>query len=135
MKELEERGFLDDDELNKTTKEKSRASAIERANTVETTDTMMEHVGFGTQTRLLFDREFKKLFRDKFAFVIRIVSNTAFGLLFGFIFMNVGRSDYVQYPEVMASFGAQSNLLISTMFGVAQSSLMEFPKVSVTSAG
>lgn len=28
----------------------------------------------------------------------------------------------------MASFGAQSNILIGTMFGVAQSSLMEFPK-------
>merc|ERR1719263_1835471 len=28
----------------------------------------------------------------------------------------------------MASFGAIANLLISTMFGVAQSSLMEFPK-------
>ena len=88
----------------------------------------MEHVGFATQTRLLFDREIKKLLRDKLGFVIRVSSNTAFGLLFGFIFMNVGRSDYIAYPEVMASFGAQSNLLISTMFGVAQGSLMEFPK-------
>ena len=62
------------------------------------------------------------------SFVIRIVVNLAFGLLYGSIFLNVGRSDYDYYPEVMASFGAQSNILIGTMFGVAQSSLMEFPK-------
>ena len=98
-----------------------RASAFERANTsasAATVAAMTEHVGFATQTRLLFDREIKKLFRDKLAFVIRVVSNLAFGLLFGLIFMDVGRSDYIAYPAVMASFGAQSNLLISTMFGV-----------------
>ena len=61
------------------------------------------HVGFSTQTRLLFDREIKKLLRDRLGFVIRVCSNSAFGLLFGLIFMNVGRSDYVAYPEVMAS--------------------------------
>lgn len=128
MKELEQRGFLDHCEHKTMRKEKSRKLAIERSNTTDAANAKTEHVGFATQTRLLFDREFKKLFRDKFAFVIRVTSNMAFGLLFGLIFMSVGRSDYIKYPEVMASFGAQANLLISTMFGVAQSSLMEFPK-------
>lgn len=87
-----------------------------------------EHVGLAIQTQLLFDREFKKLRRDKLSFLVRVGSTTVFGLLFGFIFFRVGKSSYVDYSEVMASFGAIANLLISTMFGVAQSALMEFPK-------
>ena len=87
-----------------------------------------KHVGLATQTRLLFGRELKKLYRDRMAIVVRIVSNLAFGLLFGLIFFEVGKSTYIPYPEVMASFGAFANLLISTMFGVAQGSLMELPR-------
>ena len=87
-----------------------------------------QHVGFMIQTRYLFDREFKNLVRDKLGFVVRVGSTFTFGLLFGLIFLGVGRSDYVMYTEVQASFGAMANLLISTMFGVAQSSLREFPK-------
>ena len=41
-----------------------------------------KHVGLANQTRLLFGRELKKLYRDKLAIVVRIVSNLAFGLLF-----------------------------------------------------
>ena len=96
--------------------------------TNKTASSLNNHVGFGVQTRLLFDREIKKLWRDKFSFLTRVGSSVVFGLLFGFIFLNVGKSSYEDYPEVMASFGAIANLLISTMFGVAQSSLTEFPK-------
>lgn len=96
--------------------------------TNKTASSLNNHVGFGVQTRLLFDREIKKLWRDKFSFLTRVGSSVVFGLLFGFIFLNVGQSSYEDYPEVMASFGAIANLLISTMFGVAQSSLTEFPK-------
>jgi len=90
--------------------------------------TTVRHAGFKTQLQLLFNRELKKLFRDKLGFVVKVVSNGAFGLLFGLIFMGVGRSSYILPPEINASFGAMANLLISTMFGVAQSSLMEFPQ-------
>lgn len=120
VKELENAGFFD---KSASGNDRSRASAAPNRTVTSSTTTAppdTQHVGLGVQTRLLFEREIKKLLRDKFAFVIRVTSNTAFGLLFGFIFMSVGRSDYVEYPEVMASFGAQSNLLISTMFGVAQ---------------
>jgi len=123
IEELGKLGFFNGDELRET-------ANIDRSNVTGSvmSKAMTEHVGFTTQASLLFSREIKKLYRDKFGFVIKVCSNLAFGLLFGLIFMDVGRSDYVAYPEVMASFGAQSNLLISTMFGVAQSSLMEFPK-------
>jgi len=107
-----------------------KAALVKKADvtTNGSTSYVIKHVGFATQTRLLFDREIKKLYRDKFSFVIRVGSTTVFGLLFGLIFLNVGKSYYIDYPEVMASFGAIANLLISTMFGVAQSSLTEFPR-------
>mmetsp|Transcript_12017 Transcript_12017/g.21664 ORF Transcript_12017/g.21664 Transcript_12017/m.21664 type:complete len:232 (-) Transcript_12017:502-1197(-) len=118
-------GFFDDEQNNQNKSKK--APVVARADSSAAAPPK-DHVGFAVQTRLLFDREVKNLVRDKFATIIRIVSNTSFGLLFGLIFLGVGKSDYVEYPEVMASFGAIANLLISTMFGVAQSSLVEFPK-------
>lgn len=116
--ELENAGFFDD-------KKKSRKSGNIA---VEKTSTLFEHVTLATQTRLLFGREIKSLYRDKLAFVISVTSSTVFGLLFGFIFFKVGKSSYSEFGEVMASFGAIANLLISTMFSVAQSTLMDFPK-------
>mmetsp|Transcript_38595 Transcript_38595/g.80883 ORF Transcript_38595/g.80883 Transcript_38595/m.80883 type:complete len:593 (+) Transcript_38595:216-1994(+) len=125
IEDFEEMGFFDDEKKNQNKSKK--APVVARAES-SVAASPKDHVGFAVQTRLLFDREVKNLVRDKFATIIRIVSNTSFGLLFGLIFLGVGKSDYVEYPEVMASFGAIANLLISTMFGVAQSSLMEFPK-------
>ena len=128
IEELGGKGFFfrDEDKLATTERASKRSSTI--AVSAHGGKAATEHVGLTIQTRLLFDRAIKQLVRDKLSFVIRIVVNIAFGLLYGSIFLGVGRSDYVLYPEVMASFGAQSNILIGTMFGVAQSSLMEFPK-------
>lgn len=120
IEELEKSEFFDS-KIKKESESKNYGNAAKKASSIET-------VGLATQTRLLFDREVKKLVRDKLAFIVRIGSSTVFGLLFGFIFFNVGRSNYLVYAEVMASFGAIANLLISTMFGVAQSALLDFPK-------
>lgn len=134
IEELEKAGFFDEvikqqekyDE-DSDTQSLQKAALVKKAAAAVKAPSV-EHVGLAIQTRLLFDREIKKLCRDKFSFVVRIGSTTVFGLLFGLIFLNIGRAYYVVYPEVMASFGAIANLLISTMFGVAQSSLTEFPK-------
>ena len=127
--ELRGNGFFrDGDKLAKTERASRKFSTITASAHSDGRATVTEHVGLVVQTRLLFDRAIKQLVRDKLSFVIRIGVNLAFGLLYGSIFLSVGRSDYVLFPEVMASFGAQSNILIGTMFGVAQSSLMEFPK-------
>jgi ABC-type multidrug transport system ATPase subunit/ABC-type multidrug transport system permease subunit len=128
--ELEGSGFLarDGGGMGRLEEKTSMLDDTYRTNETIVVASTAEHVGLALQTRLLFDRAFKQLLRDKLSFVIRIVVNLAFGLLYGCIFLNVGRSNYDYYPEVMASFGAQSNILIGTMFGVAQSSLMEFPK-------
>jgi len=136
IEELEAAGFFDDVKKKQETNSyfgnmrlSQKVSMVKEADvtTNGSTSYVIKHVGFVTQTRLLFDREIKKLYRDKFSLVIRVGSSTIFGLLFGLIFLNVGKSYYIEYPEVMASFGAIANLLISTMFGVAQSSLSEFP--------
>lgn len=121
VEELEEAGFFNGK------KKKSRKSGNIAAKKTSTLPSM-EHVTLATQTRLLFGREIKSLYRDKFSFVISVTSSTVFGLLFGLIFYRVGKSSYDEFGEVMASFGAIANLLISTMFSVAQSTLMEFPK-------
>lgn len=120
--ELEKMGFFEDEQKDQ---QQPKNTAVAMA---QSTSAISGHVRFTTQTRLLFDREFKKLYRDKLAFVVKVVSNLAFGLLFGLIFLGVGKSSYSTSPEVNAAFGAIVNLLLSTMFGVAQSSLAEFPK-------
>lgn len=122
VEELKEAGFFDD-----TRKDYDIDNSAKKPKKNQPTN-VTQQVGFMTQTRYLFDREFKHLVRDKLAIVVRVGSTFTFGLLFGLIFLGVGRSDYVMYTEVQASFGAMGNLLISTMFGVAQSSLMEFPR-------
>merc|ERR1712194_342103 len=107
---LEKLGFFGAHEPNNTSVDKTQPD--------EVMTPAGAHVGFATQIRLLFKRELRKLFRDKFGFVVKVASNLAFGQLFGFIFLGVGRSSYVLPPEINASFGAMANLLISTMFGV-----------------
>jgi hypothetical protein len=107
IEELEKAGFFDD--VNKQqqkydkdsdTKSLSKAALVKKA-AADAKSPSVEHVGIAIQTRLLFDREIKKLCRDKFSFVVRVGSTTVFGLLFGLIFLNIGRAYYVVYPEVM----------------------------------
>lgn len=127
MQSLKEVGFFDSEiKMNVqsiTQVEERPLDIITKANL-----TSMERVGFMTQTRLLFGREIKKLYRDKASFIVQLSSSAVFGFLFGFVFLQVGESSYFDYPDVMASFGAIAQLLISTMFSVAQSSLQEFPR-------
>ena len=132
METLEKAGFFD--EKYKANVEKNKGDLEATSNekrfkdSVSREATASQHVGFLHQTRLLYGREVKNLVRDKGSIMIRISSNVVFGLLFGLIFYGIGRSGYAEPAEVQGSYGAMANLLISTMFGVAQSSLMEFPK-------
>ena len=105
IEELEKAGFFDDVDKQQQkyledsdTKSLSKAALVKKAAIITPS---VEHVGLAIQTRLLFDREIKKLCRDKFSFVVRVGSTTVFGLLFGLIFLNIGRAYYVVYPEVM----------------------------------
>jgi ABC-type multidrug transport system permease subunit len=85
-------------------------------------------VGLMTEIRLLFGREMKRLHRDKLAVSVRILSTGFFGLFYGLIYLDIGKTDLSDPLNLQAEFGAIANLLISTMFGVAQSALLDFPK-------
>lgn len=108
IEDLEEKGFFAAGQ-GKDQKCKSNSSAVEDTKMALS---KMQHVGLITQTWLLFDREIKKLYRDKLSFVVRVVSAAIFGLLFGLIFHQVGKSSYLEYPQVMASFGGRFFVLI-----------------------
>jgi len=129
LETLENAGFFDDDIKKKQqSTTQFNDQSVDIVAKAASALPSVERVGFSTQLRLLFGREVKKLLRDKGAIVARLSSTAVFGLLFGLVFFNVGKSTYFDYPEVMASFGAIANLLIFTMFSVAQSALMEFPQ-------
>ena len=114
--ELEKRGFFGDEQMiGNRRKSSSNALAIS-TKTESSAFAPTEHVGIPIQTRLLFDRELKKLTRDKLAFVIKVASNTVFGLLFGLIFLSVGRSvSYLQYCYEVLYWLLYTTYLISTI--------------------
>jgi len=88
----------------------------------------IQRVGWPTEIFLLFGREMKRLRRDRLALLVRVGSTGFFGLFYGLIYLNIGKTDLSDALNLQAEFGAIANLLISTMFGVAQSSLLDFPK-------
>jgi ABC-type multidrug transport system permease subunit len=88
----------------------------------------IRRVPWTTEIEVLFDREMKHLRRNKAAFLIRVVSAGCFGLLFGLIYLDVGKTDLSDPLNLQAVYGAIATSLITTISGVAQSALMEFPK-------
>jgi len=128
MEELEKAGFFGGETKKQQSMTQVNDQSVDIVAKAASALPSIERVGLSTQLRLLFGREIKKLLRDKGSLVVRLSSAVVFGILFGLVFFNVGKSTYLEYPEVMASFGAIANLLISTMFSVAQSALMEFPQ-------
>jgi len=88
----------------------------------------VQRVGWRTQINLLLTREFKHLVRDKGAFMIRMGTTAFFGLLYGVIYLDIGNTDLSNQINVSSTFGALAVFLVTTISGVSQSSLMDFPK-------
>jgi ABC-type multidrug transport system permease subunit len=88
----------------------------------------VQRVGVITEISLLFGREMKRMRRDRLSMLVRVGSTGFFGLFYGLIYLGIGNTDLSDPLNLQANFGAIANLLISTMFGVAQSSLLDFPK-------
>ena len=99
-----------------------------RDNDLVNKNIIVHKVGWPTEIMLLFGREMKRLRRDKMAILVRVGSTGFFGLFYGLIYLDIGKTDLSDPLNLQANFGAIANLLISTMFGVAQSSLLDFPK-------
>jgi ABC-type multidrug transport system permease subunit len=87
-----------------------------------------ERVGWNTQLQLLFVRELRHLLRARGAFLIRMGTTIFFGFLYGIIYLDIGDADRSDQINVSSTFGAMAVFLVTTISGVAQSSLIDFPK-------
>ncbi len=76
---------------------------------------------------LLTAREFQRNHRDKAALIGRYGVTIFLNLLFGLIFYKAGSKDANNPTNFDSHFGAMTMVLISSMFGVAQATMLQFP--------
>mmetsp|Transcript_8123 Transcript_8123/g.11706 ORF Transcript_8123/g.11706 Transcript_8123/m.11706 type:complete len:636 (+) Transcript_8123:143-2050(+) len=86
------------------------------------------HVGFATQTKLLYEREVKNFFRAKQAIVARTMMSTLISSLLGCIFLNVAETDFTYFINIQSTFGALLMALLANVFSTALPSLIAFPE-------
>ena len=93
IEDLTEAGFFEDESKGIDTNDniKSSRKARRNASYAAKQAKVVKHVGLLTQTRLLFKREINNVVRDKASLLARVGSTLIFGLLFGLIFLSVGR--------------------------------------------
>lgn len=127
MKELEAAGFFTHDSV-RVASELLYESPSKVFDEEFKVNCEINRVRWPTQLELLFEREIKHVIRDKFSTLVRIMSTAVFGLFYGLIYLDIGTTDLSNQLNLQAVFGALANLLISTMFGVAQSALLDLPK-------
>lgn len=84
--------------------------------------------GILVQTRMLFAREFNNLQRDTTALGARFGLTIFLSVLIGTIFLDVGSSDKAEQVNLQSTFGALIMVLLMSMFGTAQPSLLAFPE-------
>jgi hypothetical protein len=73
--------------------------------------------GILTQTKMLFSRELKNLYRDTTAFGARFGLTAFLSTLIGIIFYQVGASDSAVQINLQGHFGALIMVLLMGMFG------------------
>jgi ABC-type multidrug transport system ATPase subunit/ABC-type multidrug transport system permease subunit len=127
-KELEVAGFFKEDSITPVKDTQIYDSQERGAEAQRDRQASIEKVGWTTEIAVLFDRDMKHLRRDKAALLIRLVSAAFFGLLYGLIYFAIGTTDLSDQLNLQAEFGAIATFLVTTVSGVAQSALMDFPK-------
>lgn len=85
-------------------------------------------VSFSTQVGLLFNREIKNMIRDKASLGARFGITIFLNILFGVIFLDVGKTDNGVQDNIRSHFGSLIMVLLSTMFGTAQPALFAIPE-------
>mmetsp|Transcript_33515 Transcript_33515/g.58849 ORF Transcript_33515/g.58849 Transcript_33515/m.58849 type:complete len:527 (+) Transcript_33515:753-2333(+) len=94
-------------------------------------DDEWKHVGFGTETRMLFKREITHNTRNKKGVGARFAFTTFLSLLVGCIFFQVGKPDEngeMVPAQFNSHFGAMIMILMMSMFGTAMPTLLSFPE-------
>lgn len=106
-----------------------RSGSIDLALVDETAvaGTMAATSGFMKQLSWLIQREYQNLTRNKAGLGARFGVTIFLNLLFGFIFMNAGSRDNANPVSYNTHFGALTMASISSMFGSAQPTMLEFP--------
>jgi len=83
--------------------------------------------GVFRQMKWLVHREFLNTKRNIPAFVGRFGVTIILNIIFGLIFLGAGNKDNADQNHVNAHFGSLTMVFISSMFGSAQPTLLEFP--------
>ena len=82
--------------------------------------------GFLTELRILTARELRSSLRERSSLIFRFGLSSFLALLFGLIFLGVGKTDKSGY-DVQPNAGAITMVSIISMFGCAQPTLLTFP--------
>jgi ABC-type multidrug transport system ATPase subunit len=82
---------------------------------------------FFVQMQWLLQREFRNTTRNYPALIGRFGVTIVLHLIFGLIFLNVGEQNNANQNNFQAHFGVIVMTMISSMFGAAQPTLLEFP--------
>ncbi len=90
-------------------------------------DTVHSEAPFFKQVKLLTARELERNQRDKAALIGRYGVTIFLNLLFGLIFYRAGDKDDNNPANFNSHFGALTMVLISSMFGAAQPTMLQFP--------
>mmetsp|Transcript_2833 Transcript_2833/g.5300 ORF Transcript_2833/g.5300 Transcript_2833/m.5300 type:complete len:404 (+) Transcript_2833:1198-2409(+) len=85
-------------------------------------------VTFKTQVAMLLQREWRNIIRNKKALAARFVFTTVMSFLLGVIFWKVGERSLSSFPNLQSHFGSMVMVLMLSMFGTAQPSLLAFPE-------
>lgn len=90
-------------------------------------DNNIKTANFCTQLQWLLQREYLNLTRNKAALGARFGVTIFLNLLFGLIFLGAGGKDNADPDSFSTHFGAMTMITISSMFGSAQPTMLEFP--------
>lgn len=85
-------------------------------------------VSFKTQVIMLLQRERRNILRNKKALAARFVFTTVMSFLLGVIFWKIGDRSLASFPNLQSHFGGIVMVLMLSMFGTAQPSLLAFPE-------
>ena len=107
-------------------KGKVRNSSIDLTAVVAEESTI-KTASFSTQLQWLLQREYLNLTRNKAALGARFGVTIFLNLLFGLIFLGAGGKDNADPDSFSTHFGALTMITISSMFGSAQPTMLEFP--------
>lgn len=104
-------------------KDKIRPSQVEK---IQVPD--RSHVSMWQELKLLQEREFRDIKRNPLLIVINITITSVLALIFGVMFLDVGRKDRANIIVVQGTLGALVNLMVSTLMGQSNTAVTIFAR-------